>query len=91
MSHYLTVVYTINDAKAFEPTRKKIFEDFHDSGGRPVAATAVSLDHEMQRMHWIEQAAGSIDDYYDLREMIDYIVSHPDIGNVSDLDELRGH
>jgi hypothetical protein len=44
----------------------------------------------MQRMRWIEQAASSIDDHYDLHEMIDYIASHPDIGNVSDLDELRG-
>jgi hypothetical protein len=90
MPHYLTVGYTVNDAKAFEPTRKKIFEDLHDSEGRPFAATAVSLDHEMQRVHWMKQAASNIDDYYDLREMIDHIVSHPDIGNVSDLDDLRG-
>jgi len=89
MPKHLTVVYTINDPEAFEPTRRKIFEDFGDSDGKAFAATAVSLDHEMQRVHWMEQAAVTIEDHYALHEMIDHIAGHPDIGNVSNLKELQ--
>lgn len=88
MPKYLTVVYTINDDDAFEPTRKSIFEQLQKSDGKPFAATAVSLDHEMQRVHWMEQAAENISDGYELRAMIETIAGHTDIASVSTLDEL---
>lgn len=90
MTKHLTVVYTIHDEEAFEPVRKQIFDSMKDSKGEPFAATAVSLDHEMQRTHWYERAAEEIDDYYDLRDVMDSIAGHPDIGSVKSLDELRG-
>jgi hypothetical protein len=79
----------INDDDAFEPTRKAIFEQLKKSDGLPFAATAVSLDHEMQRVHWMEQAAEYISDGYELREVLDTIAGHVDIASVSTLDELR--
>lgn len=89
MLRYITVVYTINDSDAFEPTRKAIFDQFKDSDGLPFAATAVSNDHEIQRVYWMEQAVENIHDSYDLKKTIDAIVGHTNIGDVKSLNELR--
>lgn len=89
MPKYMTVVYAINDDDAFEPTRRAIIDKLKKLGDQPFAVTAVSLDNEMVRIHWMEQAAENIDDIYELRDTINNIISHADIDNVSSLDELR--
>ena len=90
MSRYLTVVYTINDTDAFEPTRKMIQDQFKPSENEPFAITAMSVDHEIRRMELIEQAAEECDDIHELREMIETITGHLKIGDVHSLEELRG-
>ena len=90
MKRYLTVVYTINDTEAFKPTRKMIQEQFKPSENEPFAITAMSADHEIRRMELIEQAAEECDDIYELREMIEAIAGHPKIGDVKNLEQLRG-
>lgn len=89
METHITVVYTIRDNDAFESIRKKIFEDFADDKDAPYAVTAVSLDHEIQRMHWVEQATTEVDDFFDLKDILDAIAGHPNIASIESLDDLR--
>ena len=90
MNRYLTVVYTINDTEAFEPTREMIQEQFKPSANEPFAITAMSVDHEIRRLELIEQAAEECDDIHELREMIETIAGHLKIGDVKNLEQLRG-
>ena len=82
MTKHITVVYTVHDEEAFEPTRQQIIESMNSTENAPFAVTAVSLDHEMQRTHWCEIAAEEIGDYYGLKEALENIVGHPDIASV---------
>lgn len=80
---FLTVVYTINDPAAFEETRKSIIDSMSTPEGKPFAVTSLSCDHEMHRLHLIEQAL-------DERNInaADKAISQRNIGNIKDLDEL---
>lgn len=88
MTKYLTVVYTINDSNAFESTRQAIFDSFKQASDLPFAVTAISLDHEMQRIELIERALEEIDDFYDLRDTIDEIIAHPSIADIKNINDI---
>ena len=91
MARHLTVVYTINDDAAFEQERARIFELLKHSAqeieNAPYTVTAISNDHEIQRTHWMEQAAENLDDDF-LPEVIESIAGHPSITSVESLDEF---
>lgn len=61
MSKYLTVVYTINDEAAFKSELDAVMNKFKSSKGEPFSITAVSRDHEIQRVEWIETALANND------------------------------
>lgn len=48
-----------------------------------------SMDHEMRRLHWYERAAEEIEDFCDLKDVLDKIAGHPEIASVKTMDELR--
>jgi hypothetical protein len=83
MAMHLTVVYTIHDNDAFDEERKRLQSYFKSSDGEPWAITAMSLDHEMQRLHWIESALDEGD-----MDAIDAAISHINIGAVKSLNDL---
>ncbi|MES2090342.1 MAG: hypothetical protein V4532_10245 [Pseudomonadota bacterium] len=84
MKKYLTVVYTINDADAFESERARLMASMQRSDGLPWAITAMSLDDEMHRGYLMGAAAQS-----GQAELISVIARHTDIGNVNSLAELK--
>ena len=95
MPKYLTVVYTIHDEEAFEPTRKAILDQFRrvpsspdGALNLPFAVTAFSMDHELRRVHWMEQAVEHIRDGYKLRDTLESISGHVNIGEVRSLKDL---
>jgi hypothetical protein len=83
MPKFLTLVYTIHDEEAFRKEKDSINEKFKSSKGEPWAITAMSADHEIQRVHWIEEALNS-DDIHAANEAIGRV----NIGDVNSLDEL---
>lgn len=83
MPRYLTVVYTIHDEKEFEAEKAAINDKFKSSEGEPWAITAMSLDHEIQRVHLIEEALDR-DEY----RKADMAIGHVDIGNIKSLEQL---
>lgn len=80
---FLTVVYTINDPAAFEETRKSIIDSMSKSDGKPFSVTAISCDHEMRRLHLIEQALDKGN-----MAAVDKAISSANIGNIKNIDEL---
>lgn len=84
MPKFLTVVYTIHNEKEFRKERDAINEKFMASEGKPWAITAMSVDHEINRLHWIEEALNAEDS-----QAVDAAISCGDIGNVKSLDDLR--
>lgn len=83
MPKFLTVVYTIHDVTAFEEERNRLMDKFKESENEPWAITAMSIDHEMNRLHWVEEALNAND-----MAAVDAAISHIDIGNIKSLDEL---
>lgn len=63
---HLTIVYTINNEDEFAPELDRINGLLSPSKGKPWAITAMSLDHEIQRVADIHEAADS----YDMDEII---------------------
>lgn len=60
-SNYLTVVYQINDSKAFEDEHKRIMNNLYspDTPGYetlPWCVVRMSVDHEIHRLELIEMA-----------------------------------
>lgn len=85
MTQHLTVVYTIHDQEAFQAEHYRLKQKFMESEGKPWAITAMSLDHEMQRLHWVEEAL-----HQDDKEAALAALSHPNITEVECLTELQG-
>ncbi len=83
MPRHLTVVYTINDDDSFTEERDRLMTFFQESKGKPWAITAISIDHEINRLHWVEEALSAND-----MDAVDAAIGHIDIGNVQSLDEL---
>lgn len=81
---YLTVVYTINNPDDFFEENDRLQSLFTESDGKPWAITAMSVGHEIHRLELIENAMDS-----NRNDLIEVIISHPEIGNVSDLDALE--
>jgi hypothetical protein len=81
---YLTVVYTINSPEDFLEENERLQSLFTEPQGRPWAITAMSVDHEIHRMDLIASALHS-----NQSELIETIISHPEIGNVIDIDALE--
>lgn len=81
---YLTVVYTINSPADFLEENNRLQSLFTELDGKPWAITAMSIDHEIHRLELIESALDSDQD-----DLIEVIINHPEIGNVSDLDALE--
>ncbi len=79
MPEHLTVVYTINDPEAFAEERQKLKDNFMPSKGKPWSISAMSLDHEINRIYFIEEAIENNDE-----DLIPAILSHANIGNVED-------
>ncbi|WP_257292057.1 hypothetical protein, partial [Endozoicomonas sp. ONNA1] len=53
---HLTIVYTVNDQKAFEVEKSRIRNYFESPDGKPWAITSLSRDHEIKRLELIEEA-----------------------------------
>lgn len=85
MPKYLTVVYTINDEAAFSPEREKLMSNFKKSEGEPWAITAMSIDHELQRLELIEEAIAIND-----MDAIEHILGAPNVGDYATLEALQG-
>ena len=83
MPEHITVVYTINDPEAFAEERQKLKDNFMSSEGKPWSISAMSLDHEMNRVRFIEEAIENDDE-----DLIQLILNHADIGNVEDYHEV---
>jgi len=83
MTRHITVVYTINDDDAFADEMARITGNMKSSGGEPWAITAMSLDHEMQRVEYMERIAKNLSGDYDLADWIDHIAGIDGIGNVA--------
>jgi len=81
---HLTIVYTINDEKAFEEEAQRIRNMTKPSDGEPFAITAYSLDHEINRLDLICEAINSCHDKY----MIEQIYSANDVGQYSSIEEF---
>jgi len=80
---HFTIVYTVNDEDSFKEERQKIMDNMKSSNGEPWAITAMSLDHELQRLHLIEEALNERD-----FDVIESILYEMDIGNINSLDEM---
>jgi hypothetical protein len=85
MPKYLTVVYTINDESAFTNEREKLMSNFKKSEGEPWAITAMSIDHELDRLSFIEEAVAEND-----MDAIKHILEAQGVGDYENLEELRG-
>ncbi len=83
MPKFITVVYTINDEAKFKEERDRLFDDFKSSEGKAWSITAISDDHEIRRLEWVEQALEAKD-----MDAVDAAISHIDIGNVNSLEDL---
>ena len=83
MPKYITAVYTINDEEAFTEEMKRLKENFKSSEGEPWAISAMSVDHEVNRLALIEEASeeGNMD-------LIETLISSAEIGN-KPLDSFR--
>ena len=53
---HFSVVYTVNDEKAFKEEMDRIMSHFEKADGKPWAITAISRDHELKRVSFIEEA-----------------------------------
>ena len=82
---HMTVVYTINDAEAFEEERQRMMKLFQPSKDKPWAITAISVDDEIHRVDLLTEAVNNND-----IEMADVVLGHLDIGNVKQLSDLCG-
>lgn len=88
MANYLTVVYTINDEKAFQETLRKLLWNFDAAGlgnGKPFAITAMSDDDEIKRIELIQEAFVPGEPL----SLITKIIEHPCIGDIDSIDELE--
>lgn len=56
MPKHITVVYTINDERAFEAEHHRIMEHMQADTNQPWAITAITRDHEIRRLELIEKA-----------------------------------
>lgn len=81
---HLTVVYTINDEKAFEEEAQRIRNITSQSDGKPFAITAFSMDHEVNRSNLIDEAINAGHDKY----LIEQIASANDVGQYSTIEEF---
>ena len=84
MPKHYTVVYTVNDDESFKEEWERIHENFMQSEGKPWAITAVSLDHEIDRLSLIEDALNAND-----LEAADKAIGFVNIGRIKSLDELK--
>ena len=81
---HLTVVYTVNDNDAFDDEFDSVMNKFKTSEGEQWAITAVSMGHEMNRIHWIEEALDA-NDINAARNAI----SHARPDTINSLEELQ--
>lgn len=79
---HFTVVYTVRDEAAFRASDE--WNRIHASmqamdASSPFEVTAMSMDHEMRRVHLMEEAAERYRDAYDLRDAIEAISQCADL------------
>lgn len=88
MSKHLTIVFEIEDADAFAEERSGLIDRMRNDG--PVIngarVTAVSLDHEIRRLEFMEAAADAREDELDC--VIGQIASATNIGDKSDYQQI---
>ncbi|MBS0424574.1 MAG: hypothetical protein JSR71_09180 [Proteobacteria bacterium] len=80
---HLTVVYTINDEKAFEEEQQRISNLCSPSQGKPFAITAWSLDHEINRTMLIQEALENHD-----WETAEQLISADGVGKYGNVEEF---
>ena len=86
--NYLTVVYTIKDQAAFKDESERLFANFKElEDGQPWSITAVSADHELQRLALIEEVIDMDED--EGLCLVEQILSCPNIGDVSSIDQFK--
>lgn len=86
----LTVVYTINDLKAFESTKKDIFDSLSDYDlEKPPAygVTAVANADEIFRLQLIEEAL-EVGDSDWACQCINFIVNHANISEFKSFEDV---
>jgi len=83
LTNNLTVVYTINDRAAFEEEAQRVHASFKSSKGEPWAITAMSLSHELHRLHLIEEAHEQ--DRHDLLDDIFGMIDPMDAASIKEL------
>ncbi|WP_422475705.1 hypothetical protein [Endozoicomonas sp. ALB032] len=81
---HLTIVYTVNDQKAFEAEKARIRNYFESPDGKPWAITAWSIDHEIKRLGLIEEALEK--DRVDLAKRIIKAINLCDYETLADFD-----
>lgn len=83
---HLTVVYTINDEEAFKHEMAVLMSKFKRSDGEAWAITAMSRDHEMNRVSLIEDAVSE-----DRLDLIEDILGMTGNRMVSAITDMEGH
>lgn len=80
----LTVVFTVNDKKAFDGVVRQMQPHMKASDGEPWAITTWSRDHEIHRLDLIEEAADIGD-----CELIQDIIGLINVSDYKTLDDVR--
>jgi hypothetical protein len=76
---YYTVVYQVRDEAAFKAEWNRIHDLMRLEGEHPFQITAISNDHEMQRVALIEDALSEDPDAYDFVEEVEEILGTVDV------------
>jgi len=87
-ARYVTVVFEVNDSQRFERELGHLFQLLEDAESSSYRTVAWSADHEIRRCELYEESAEQADDLYELREVMERIAGHADIGGVQSLEEL---
>lgn len=83
MPSYLTIVYKVNDKKAFRGEMDRISEHFKNPGDESWGITAMSADHELRRLSLIEDACND-----NKHGLVEKILDSTLIGGTESLNEF---
>ncbi len=80
---HLTVVYAIANEECFASEFASIMDRFSRLGDEPWGIAAVTTDHEIKRLEFVEEALRDED-----FQLAKAVLSHADIGSIKSLGEL---
>lgn len=87
-THY-TACFKVHDPQAFDKLRQALCDLMLPQSPAPYEVTAISSDHEMQRLDLIQQALEKVDDVFALRDIIDAIIHTDGVGNIKNFEDME--